>query len=122
MPRVVHFEIHADQPERAAKFYNDVFGWQISQWEGSEGYWLIKTGEAGEPGINGGLMKRGCPSASTINSIDVPSVDDFVTKITQNGGTVVIPKMPIPGVGYLAYCQDTEGNTFGVFQTDESAS
>jgi predicted enzyme related to lactoylglutathione lyase len=122
MPRVVHFEIHADQPERAATFYNDVFGWQISKWEGSEDYWLIKTGEEDEPGINGGLMKRQHPSASTINSIDVPSVDDFVAKITHNGGTVVMPKMPIPGVGYLAYCQDTEGNTFGVFQTDESAS
>ncbi len=122
MARVVHFEIHADQPQRAIKFYNDVFGWQISQWEGSEDYWLIKTGEEGEPGINGGLMKRQHPLASTINSIDVPSVDDFVTKITQNGGTVVMPKMPIPGVGYLAYCQDTEGNTFGIFQPDESAS
>ena len=122
MPRVVHFEIPADQPERAIKFYTDVFGWQIQKWNAPEDYWLIMTGEDNQPGINGGLMRRPDPSASTINSVDVPSVDDFVTKIIQNEGKVVMPKMAIPGVGYIAYCQDTEGNTFGIFQSDASAS
>ncbi|MCZ6676123.1 MAG: VOC family protein [Candidatus Poribacteria bacterium] len=122
MPRIVHFEIPADQPERAIKFYNDVFGWQINKWDGPEDYWLITTGEEDQPGINGGLMKRPDPSASTTNTIDVPSVDDFVTKITQSGGKVVVPKMTVPGIGYLAYCQDTEGNTFGIIQGDPSVS
>ncbi len=66
-------------------------------------------------------MKRMFPGSTTINSVDVPSVDDFVTKVTQNGGKVVAPKMAIPGVGYIAYCQDTEGNTFGIFESDPSA-
>ena len=65
MPRVVHFEIHADDPERAVNFYQDVFGWQIVKWEGPQDYWLITTGPDDEPGINGGLMKRSDPSAST---------------------------------------------------------
>ena len=122
MPRVVHFEIPADQPERAIKFYNDVFGWQANKWEGPEDYWLVTTGEENEPGIDGGIMRRQDPSASTTNAIDVPSVDDFTTKITENGGKVVMPKMAVPGIGYLAYCQDTEGNTFSIMQFDESAS
>jgi predicted enzyme related to lactoylglutathione lyase len=118
MPRVVHFEINVDQPERAVKFYTDVFGWKIEKWEGPLDYWLITTGEDDQPGINGGLMKRENPSATTVNTVNVPSVDEFVAKITENGGKVVMPKTTIPGVGYIAYCQDTEDNTFGIIQED----
>jgi predicted enzyme related to lactoylglutathione lyase len=121
MPRVVHFEIHADDPERAVKFYQDVFGWEIVKWEGPQDYWLITTGPDDEPGINGGLMKRMDPSASTWNTVEVPSVDEFTAKIVESDGKVVVPKRAIPGVGYQAYCQDTEGNVFGVHQVDESA-
>ncbi len=121
MPRVVHFEIPAEQPERASKFYSSVFGWKIKKWQGPQEYWLVTTGEDGAPGINGGLMKRTKPFTTTINTVDVPSVDEFVGKVTKHGGKVVAPKMAIPGVGYLAYCQDTEGNTFGIIQGDKSA-
>jgi len=121
MPRVVHFEINADDPERAIKFYRDVFGWEIKKWEGPIEYWLITTGPEGQPGINGGLMRREDPSWATINTIDVPSVDDFLKKITQTAGKVITPKTTVPGVGYMAYCQDTEGNTFGIMQEDPSA-
>ena len=121
MPRVVHFEIHADDPERAVKFYQDVFGWKIAKWEGPQDYWLITTGPDDEPGINGGLMKRMDPSASTWNTVEVPSVDEFTAKIVESGGKVVVPKTAIPGVGYQAYCQDTESNVFGLHETDESA-
>lgn len=78
MPRVVHFEINVDEPERAVKFYSDVFGWKIQKWEGSIEYWLITTGSSDEPGIDGGLMKREEPSATTVNTIDVSSVDEFL--------------------------------------------
>jgi len=121
MPRVVHFEIHADDLEQAVKFYQDVFGWEIVKWEGPQDYWLITTGPDDEPGINGGLMKRMDPSASTWNTVEVPSVDEFTAKIIESGGKVVMPKTTIPGVGYQAYCQDTEGNVFGLHETDESA-
>lgn len=121
MLRVIHFEINVDQPERAINFYTAVFGWKIDKWEGPEDYWLVITGEGNQPGIDGALMKRMGPSAGTINTIDVPSVDDFVTKITENGGKIVRPKVAIPGVGYFAYCQDTEGNLFGIIQEDKMA-
>jgi predicted enzyme related to lactoylglutathione lyase len=121
MPRVVHFEINADEPERALKFYERVFGWEFTNWEGPMEYWLIKTGEEDEPGINGGLIRRKDPNASVINTVEVPSVDEYSEKVRENGGEIVIPKMPIPGVGYVAYFQDTEGNVFGIIEGDESA-
>jgi uncharacterized protein len=121
MPRVIHFEVAADDPERAVKFYQDVFGWQINKWDGPQDYWLVTTGEASTPGIDGAIMRRD-QNATVINTVDVPSVDEYVAKITANGGTVVAPKMAIPGMGYFAYCQDTEGNTFGIMQNDPSAA
>ncbi len=121
MLRVTHFEISVDDPERAIKFYTDAFGWEIKKWEGPMDYWLIMTGPKDQPGIDGGLMKREHPGASTTNTIDVPSVDEFIAKITEAGGKIVAPKQSIPGVGYFASCQDTEGNTFGIMQEDTSA-
>lgn len=126
MLRVVHFEIHADSPERAVDFYTKVFGWKITKWEGGENYWLIETGPADQLGINGGLMKRtelknGNSIIAYVCTMDVPSVDDYVRKVEEAGGSVEQPKGPIPGMGWLAYCKDTEGNLFGLMQSDESA-
>ncbi len=121
MLRVTHFEISVDDPERAIKFYTDAFGWKVKKWEGPMDYWLITTGPEDQPGIDGGLMKREHPGASTTNTIDVPSADEFISKITEAGGKIVAPKQSIPGIGYFAYCQDTEGNTFGIMEEDTSA-
>jgi predicted enzyme related to lactoylglutathione lyase len=121
MPRVVHFELAADDPERAVQFYQNVFGWQIQKWSGPQDYWLATTGAQGTPGIDGAIMRRDPGMPAVVNTLDVESVDDAVAKITAAGGTVVAPKMTIPGVGYVAYCQDTEGNTFGIMQSDTAA-
>lgn len=120
MPRVIHFEITADDPERAVKFYEDVFGWKTQRWGGGkQTYWLMSTGEG--PGIDGGILGRQPGFPVTVNTIGVASVDEFIEKVTAAGGKVVRPKMTIPGVGYQAYCTDTEGNLFGVHQSDASA-
>jgi predicted enzyme related to lactoylglutathione lyase len=126
MPRVIHFEIVADNPERAMKFYKEVFGWEFNKWDGSQDYWLVKTGEDSQPGINGGLTPKtnqgsGNTGGRITNSIDVPSIDEFSNKISMEGGKVLSPKMPIPGVGYLALCEDTEGISFGIIQYDRNA-
>jgi predicted enzyme related to lactoylglutathione lyase len=132
MPRVVHFEIHAENPERAVKFYSDVFGWEITKWEGPLDYWLITTGPENELGINDGLMQRqgeiggqgeidGQAVIAYVCTVDVPSVDEYVEKLTQAGGSVAVPKMAFPGVGWLAYCKDTEGNLFGLVASDPDA-
>ena len=127
MPRVVHFEIHADDPQRAANFYQGVFGWDIKKWEGPEDYWLVTTGKAPEPGIDGAIVKRmgpinGDAVIAYVCTVDVPSVDDAIAKITSHGGTIVLPKMPVPGVGWLVYAKDTEGNIFGSLQSDHNAA
>jgi predicted enzyme related to lactoylglutathione lyase len=126
MPRVIHFEIHAEDPERAVRFYRELFGWEFSKWDGPMDYWIIRTGPDGTPGINGGLVRRhgtidGQAVIAYVCTIDVPSVDMYVQKILQNGGTIALPKMPIPGVGWLAYGKDTEGNIFGIMQSDAGA-
>ncbi len=120
MPRVVHFEISADDPERAAEFYRSVLGWHIQKWDGPQDYWLAGTGESGQPGIDGAIMRREAGMPPVINTVDVASVDATVEQVVAGGGSVAMPKMAVPGIGYLAYCLDTEGNMFGVMQRDES--
>ncbi|HEX8142713.1 MAG TPA: VOC family protein [Pyrinomonadaceae bacterium] len=120
MPRVVHFEVSADDPDRASRFYENVFGWNIQKWGGPRDYRLISTGGGDQPGINGGIFKREGP-VNYVNTIDVPSVDEFVAKITEHGGKEVVPKVNIPGVGDLVYCRDTEGNVFGILQPEMEA-
>ncbi len=117
MPRVVHFEIGVKNPERAVEFYKEVFGWDIHKWDGPQPYWLTSTGKEG-PGIHGAIMFSMSGQPETVISIDVPSVDDFLQKVTAAGGKAVTEKMPIPGVGYFAYCQDNEGHRFGIIQAD----
>jgi predicted enzyme related to lactoylglutathione lyase len=121
MPRVIHFEFPVDDPDRAVDFYKNVFGWEINKWDGPEDYWMITSGSEEEPGIDGALMRRRDPGQGPINTVGIPSVDDFVAKITASGGQVVMPKMAIPSIGYFAYCSDTEGNVFGIMESDPSA-
>jgi predicted enzyme related to lactoylglutathione lyase len=128
VPRVSHFEIHADNPERAIEFYAGVFGWEFKKWDGPMPYWLITTGPDTEPGINGGLMKRMGPGSADGQAVNayvcttmVPNLDATFEKAIASGGTVALPKMPIPGVGWLAYVKDTEGNILGIMQHDPAA-
>ncbi|MCH7519566.1 MAG: VOC family protein [Candidatus Dadabacteria bacterium] len=121
MARVVHFEIHADDPERAIDFYESALGWEFTKWDGPGEYWLIKTGSQDEPGINGGLMRRQGPlSGDEVNAfvctVQVESIEDTASKVEESGGTVSIPKFSVPGVGWVAYFKDTEGNTFGALE------
>ena len=107
MPRVTFFEVPADSPDRAMKFYKEVFGWQFEKWEGPMEYWLARTGSGSERGIDGGLMKRSDNLPTIRNVIDVSSVDDYSTKITSNGGKLLMPDrdtrhrlfLLIPGYG-----------------------
>ena len=121
MPRIVHFELPVDDPTRAVNFYQNVFGWQINKWDGPTDYWLIATGPDSEPGINGALTRRTEGFMNTVNTVGVASLDDAVAKVEANGGKILLPRMAIEGMGWLAYAQDTEGNNFGMMQMDPSA-
>lgn len=120
MGRVAHFELSAENMDRAITFYREVFGWNIFKWDGPMEYWLVSTGDASTPGIDGAIVSREQQPVPVINTINVDSVDDTVAKATALGGTVMMPKSPVPGVGYLAYCTDSEGNAFGIMQADPS--
>ena len=135
MNRVIHFEIHSSNPEELAKFYTNVFGWEIKEWEMpglklENRFWYILTApkESKDIGINGGLVVRKGEKpkgGETVNAfvctIDVPNVDEYIKKILDNGGTIALPKMAIPGMAWLAYLKDVEGNIFGIFESDPSA-
>jgi len=135
MNRVIHFEIHSADPERAASFYRQVFDWNIQEWTvpgvqilAENRYWLVTTGSEPDPGINGGILFRRGPgptSGQAVNAyvctIGVSSVDEYVAKALAAGGAVAVPKMPVKGVGWLGYCKDPDGNIFGVMQEDKNA-
>ena len=120
MSRPIHFDLSAEDPQRAANFYRSVFGWNVKKWEGPEDYWMIKTGDEAEPGITGGIAGRIRPNDTTAMIFDVTSVDEVSKEVCTSGGEIREQKKTIPGVGYLVMCKDTEGNTFGIMQIDES--
>src|SRR3712207_2024570 len=127
MPTIVHFNIPADAVERSKKFYSNLFGWKIEKWPGSTGggdieSWTITTtDDKGNKAVGSGMMKRQATNQPIINSIDVKSVDEYSSKVQQLGGKVHVPKIAVPGMGYLAICLDTENNAFGIWETNESA-
>jgi uncharacterized protein len=125
---IVHFEIPADNPERAAEFYRELFGWEINRWEGSgdQGfeYWMVKTvptdseGHPSRQGVNGGLMRRMYPGQPPVNYILVESVDEFVPKAERLGAKVMMEKTPVPGMGWFAQLTDPEGNVIAIWEAD----
>jgi len=123
MGRLIHFEIHAEDPERAIEFYKSVFGWGVTKWDGPVDYWLLDTGEETEPGINGAIMRRvesASPAGDAPNAfictIQVGSIEDSEKAIPEAGGEQVAPRQEIPGVGKVSYFKDTEGNIFGALE------
>ncbi|KML43600.1 VOC family protein [Cytobacillus firmus] len=130
MGRLVHFEVHVDDMERAKKFYGEVFGWSFQDWSEYAGmpYYGAVTGNDEEPGINGALMQRqGLPPGDNqaINgyacTIGVEDYDAAEGRILENGGTVALPKYALPGMAWQGYYKDTEGNIFGIHQPDANA-
>ena len=129
MNRVVHFEIQVDSPERAIKFYSDVFGWRFERW-GEQKYWMLMTADkdSKELGINGGLLPRPtkmppkeCGANSFVCTVLVQNFDETARKIHGAGGSVSMPKFALPKMAWQGYYLDTEGNTFGIHQPDENA-
>jgi predicted enzyme related to lactoylglutathione lyase len=121
MNPVVHFEIHSTNLEKSLEFFRTVMGWELKAWGGPQEYWLAKSHQPGSPGIDGGMMRSPDADSRTVNTIQVSSVDDYIAKITAAGGEIVVPKMAIPGVGYLAYAKDPAGVLFGIMHPDPTA-
>ncbi|MDD1743584.1 MAG: VOC family protein [Methanomassiliicoccales archaeon] len=115
MPRVIWFELSADQPKKVMDFYSKVFGWKFERYQDQE-YWIVTSGGKEEPGIDGAIQPKRTKAASVVNTIGVSNIDETIKKIEKNGGKVVAPKMEIPMMGTLAYFEDTEGNKHGIMQ------
>lgn len=131
MSRVLHFEIQADDVERAKTFYAAVFDWSFEDYGPMTGstYWGITTGPEGEPGINGGLLQRPAPAPAVgqgtnayVCTVGVADYDETERKILDAGGQVALPKMALTGMAWQGYYLDPEGNTFGIHQPDPNAA
>ena len=130
MSRVVHFEIQADDVERAKSFYGNALGWSFQDYGEFTGttYWGIVTGPDDEPGINGGLLQRpaatpgqGQGTNAFVCTVAVEDYDETERRILEAGGQVALPKMALTGMAWQGYYLDTEGNTFGIHQPDPNA-
>ncbi|NHZ61950.1 VOC family protein [Massilia genomosp. 1] len=130
MSRAVHFEIQASDPQATIDFYQRLFGWSFNKWAGGE-YWMVHTGPEDQPGINGGLLpRRGPPpeSQAAVNAfvitVDVEDIDASLAKAASGSphGVVCVPKAAVPGIGWLAYLKDPDGNIFGMMQADITAA
>lgn len=114
---VVHFEIPADDPQRAIAFYQTVFGWEVTKFEGPWEYWMVRTGSPDEPGMDGAIHPRGAVRC-TADTIKVGDIDEFILRVNDSGGKTITEKQHYEGVGFVAGCEDSEGNIFGLVQTE----
>ena len=119
-PRICWFEIPADNPERAKKFYGSLFGWKVEPFPGMTDYWHIDTGGSNET-PDGGLMVRKHPGQSITNYVAVSSVDKSAAKVEKLGGTICKSKTAVPQMGYFVICQDTEDNMFALWEPNMKA-
>ena len=117
---IVWFEIPADNVERARTFYGALFGWKIEKFPGMTDYWHIDTG-GGEDTPDGGLMARKQPRQAITSYVNVESVAKSAAKVEKLGGKVCVPKTAVPQMGYFVVCQDTENNTFALWERNENA-
>jgi hypothetical protein len=121
MGRVVHFEIHAQDMDRAQRFYTDVFGWEVQKFDGPIDYRLLNTGPNTEAGIDGALVERrldgdGDAVIAFVCTVQVDDIEATEGKVKDAGGEQVVDRQEIPDVGQLSYFKDTEGNVFGAMQ------
>lgn len=130
MSRVIHFEIAAADPAAAVAFYEDTFGWTAEKWAGPVDYWLVETGGADEPGIDGAVMPRegpdpeleaDAPVTGYLCTVEVDDVDAALERVAANGGTALSEPQAVPEVGRHAYAADPAGNRFGLMEPAEGA-
>lgn len=128
---VCHFEIPADEPKRAAEFYRGLFDWDIRAWDSADNKAEIhmidtiprdETGKLIRPGVNGMIMKRQNPHQPFANYISVEDIDAYGAKLQKLGGQIIMPKTPVPGMGWFLYFKDPEGNILALWQLDSAAA
>lgn len=126
--KVIHFEIHAKDPDRAITFWSNTFGWMFTKWDGPHDYWNIQVGDPAENAINGGMAYRhgpspreGQPVNGAVCTLEIENLESALSEVILHGGKVTVEKIPIHHIGWLAYFRDTEGNLFGLLEKDPRA-
>src|SRR4051812_21496479 len=128
MPRINHFVIPGDEPERAIGFYESVLGWRFDvAWEdetpnGRETFWRIHTGTGDEPGIDGGMTRREFPGQGIAVAVDVEDILPRLELVAKHGGKVIVPRVPLPDGSWFALVQDCEGNSFALTEPAKAQS
>ncbi|MCU0634115.1 MAG: VOC family protein [Gemmatimonadaceae bacterium] len=122
---VAHFAINADNPDRARRFYERVFGWRFVSW-GPPGFWMIETADGQMPGLLGSLQARRDLGTERLNAFEVTiavaDVRATARAIEANGGTLLMPPTVIPTVGTLCWFKDADGNVAGAMQYDSQVA
>ncbi len=123
----VYFDLTVHNAKEARQFFERVFDWHFEKFPMPYEYYRIQAGPTNEPGIDGGIgevkdaaIARGKPL--TLVTIGVPNLDEFLERVKQNGGSIVEPKMAIPGIGWYATCTEPSGLHFGMIQADPNAT
>lgn len=119
MPQDVHFDIPVDNPERAERFYSQLFGWKMRKVSlPGYDYWLLRS--AKDENL-GGMLKRTSPEQYPVNFFPVDNIDATIQQVLDLGGKLISPKKAVSRAGYSAQVADTEGNVFGLWQNDPAA-
>jgi predicted enzyme related to lactoylglutathione lyase len=121
MSSIVHFDVPAENTERAKKFYSVLLGWKFESYPEMQYNLITTTNLDGTPGVGGGMGKRMDPSQHIVNYFSVKSIDAAIKQVKSLGGSILMDKMAVPKMGYLVNCLDTEGNTFGLWESDTGA-
>lgn len=119
--QLVHFEIVAEDDEKLAKFYSEALGWEIGEPQEEFGGYTDVMPSDREGAIHGGLYKRTMPEQTWLDYFEYGNIEYLLEEIKKNGGQVIMDRMALPGMGWMAVCLDPEGNPFGLWQTDELA-
>ena len=112
---VVHWELWSKDPQKISSFYAKIFDWQV-QHVPELNYRLVQTG--GQGGINGGVAQpqEGPWPGNMAFYIDVDDLGPYCDRIREAGCKIVVERMEIPNMGWIALFEDPDGRVMGMWQ------
>ena len=119
MAKVVHFEIHSKNIDKAKDFFSKVFNWEFDRWGGPKNYWLLNSDD--ENSIKATIIDTTSELQGVINTIEVFSIDETLEKVVKLGGKILLKKTLVENTGYIAYFSDLDSNVFGIVEKNSLA-
>jgi len=111
---ITHIDIPVQDLGAATAFYGSLFGWQIAEMPGFEGYpmWQAPNKISG-----GGLAPRSEGFTQPRSYVEVDSIDEALARAVELGGTVAMAKAPIDETSAWAAFTDPDGNVIGLYES-----